>query len=83
MKCIIEDCYSDAKDRKYFFIDEPMCDLHYAGYLEWLLDSLNIEVSAEMAESSFEKYKIELKPLRPSPAKPKPKQPVSGFKMKM
>ncbi len=83
MECIFEECNCVAEERKYFFDDEPMCIMHYAGYLEWLMDSFNVEVSAERAESSFEKYKIALKPF-PAPPKPKPKKKAnSGFKMKM
>jgi hypothetical protein len=83
MECIFEGCICEAKEReKYFFEDEPMYDMHYAGYLEWLLDSFNVYVSTERAESSFEKYKIDLRPIVPRP-KPKKKKKTSSFRMKI
>ena len=84
MKCVIENCQCTAKVRDYFFDDEPLCYEHYCGYLEFLVESFNVKVTAETAESSFEKYKIELKPLPAPQPKPKPKkQSSSAFKMKM
>lgn len=85
MECIFEECNCIAKEReKYFFEGEPMCDMHYAGYLEWLLDSFNVYVSAERAESSFEKYKIDLRPITTKPRrKPKKKKVSSSFRIKM
>ncbi len=50
---MIDNCQCKAKERKYYLRYEPLCDMHYLGYLELLLDSLNIEVSNEKATSSF------------------------------
>ena len=82
MMCCVDGCRETGKDRKYFFEDEPFCNQHYAGYLESLVDGFKEEVDAERAESAYEKYKIELKPL-PAPPKSKPKKSSSTFKMKM
>ncbi len=83
MTCIIEECHCIGEDRDYFYPGLPLCDKYYAGYLEWLLDGIDITIDDPMADTAFEKYKIELKPL-PSPPKPKPKKKSSStFKMKM
>jgi len=80
MLCYINGCSEIGKDRKYFYVDEPFCNQHYAEYLESLVDDFEEEVDAKGAEGAYEKYKIELKPL-PAPRKAKTKKSSSTFKM--
>lgn len=82
MKCIIEECNCFAKDRDYFFENEPLCDIHYIGYLEYLVQSFNVAISDFRADDSFTKYKIELKPV-PVQKKLSSEVKSSSFKIKM
>ncbi len=81
--CIL--CSKTGKDRKYFFKGKPLCDEHSNGYLEYLIDGLVDEVTAESKNDAFEKYKIKLEP-KPAPIKPMPKPkptPYSSNPFKM
>ncbi|NOR55525.1 MAG: hypothetical protein GQ531_04900 [Sulfurovum sp.] len=83
MICCIDGCEETGEERKYFFKGMGLCIEHYAGYLVTIVDDFDTKVTVEKAESSFEKYKIVLKPIIPSPKpKPKPKSAVrSGMRM--
>lgn len=70
MSCIL--CTNSGKDRKYFFPGKLLCDEHYAGYLEYLVDDFEDEMTSSSKSSAFEKYKIRLEP-RPAPIKPMPR----------
>lgn len=61
-KCVL--CSESGRGRKYFFKGKPLCDKDYAGYLEFLLDELEEEVTSEDANSACKAYmlKLELKP---------------------
>lgn len=59
-KCVL--CASSAQVRKYFFKDMPLCDMHYAEYLEFLLDEMQSNVTSKSASSAFRKYKLTLEP---------------------
>ena len=83
MICCIDGCEESGKKRKYFFQGMLLCIEHYAGYLVAIVDDFDTKVTVESAESSFEKYKIVLKPILP-PQKPKlkPKSSISsGMRM--
>ena len=65
-KCTL--CGDSARTRKYFFQKQPLCDMHYAEYLEFLFNEMKAEVTAESAGSAFEHYRLTLEP-RPMTAK--------------
>ena len=66
MSCVI--CTKAGKARKYFFKGNPLCDKDYIGYLEFLLDDSEEQVTTESAESAFAEYKLSLDPA-PEPIK--------------
>lgn len=85
MSCVL--CGKTAKERKYFFPGEPLCDEHYAGYLEYVIDGFEDEMTSSEVSSAFEKYKISLVPkpkpiIKPMP-KPSPSPYSSPYKMGM
>ena len=57
-KCIL--CADTAEERKYFFEDEPLCEMHYAEYLEFLIDDMKEDVTSKGASTAFNKYKLTL-----------------------
>ena len=59
-KCIL--CADTAQVRKYFFKEEPLCTMHYAEYLEVLIEEKKSTVTSNEASSAFEKYKLTLEP---------------------
>ena len=59
-KCIL--CADLAQERKYFFKEEPLCTLHYAEYLEFLIEEKGYTITADDASSAFSKYKLTLEP---------------------
>jgi len=70
-KCIL--CTNRGEERKYFLENEPMCDIHYIGYLEFLLDDSEEEVTAEDANNAYEGYKLSME-LKPRPLSEKEKE---------
>jgi len=63
MICCMNRCHKLGKERKYFVENEMICEHHYNGFMEKFIDCLQIEVSKEFKESTFEKYKVELIPM--------------------
>jgi len=59
-RCIL--CADAARERKYFFKEEPLCTLHYAEYLEFLIEEKEHTITADDASSAFNKYKLTLEP---------------------
>lgn len=59
-KCIL--CADSAQERKYFFKEKPLCTLHYAEYLEFLIEEKRHTITADDASSAFSKYKLTLEP---------------------
>jgi hypothetical protein len=61
--CIL--CSDLAQERKYFFKEKPLCAMHYAEYLEVLIENLNIEFGGDDAASAFNAYRqtLEAMPL--------------------
>ncbi len=80
--CIL--CTKVGKKRRYFFQDAPLCDADYASYLEYLVDDMEDEVTAESARSAFEKHKITLEP-KPAPVvvKKEDKKPSKARRSRM
>jgi hypothetical protein len=78
--CIL--CLSVGKERRYFFPGKPLCDLHYSGYLEYVIEEFEEEVTTSNRESAYGKYKITLEP-KPASVKQKsaPSTYRSPFKM--
>ena len=60
MECIL--CADTAQERKYFFKEKPLCTMHYAEYLEVLLEEKKSNVTSSEAKSAFDKYKLTLEP---------------------
>jgi hypothetical protein len=80
-------CTKTGISRSYSYEEELVCDEHYIGVLEALLNEVGEEVTADHVKSTFEKYKIKLEP-KPASIKPMPKpKPTpyrkSPFKMGM
>lgn len=65
-KCIL--CTDVAEERKYFFKAKPLCTMHYAEYMEFLVDEMENKVTEEDASTAFNSYKLTLEP-RPLTAK--------------
>jgi len=59
-KCIL--CADLAQARKYFFDDKPLCTMHYAEYLEFLIEEKEQIITLSDASSAFSKYKMTLEP---------------------
>jgi hypothetical protein len=59
-KCIL--CADLAQVRKYFFNDKPLCTMHYAEYLEFLIEEKDHPITADDASAAFSKYKLTLEP---------------------
>jgi len=59
-KCIL--CADSARERKYFFKEEPLCTMHYAEYLEFLIEEKGHTITVDDASSAFNKYKLTLEP---------------------
>ena len=59
-KCIL--CADVARTRKYFFKDKPLCTMHYAEYLEVLIEEKKSNVTSSEAKSAFSRYKLKLEP---------------------
>ncbi len=59
-KCIL--CADVAQERKYFFKEKPLCTMHYAEYLEVLLEEKKSNVTSSEAKSAFNRYKLTLEP---------------------
>jgi hypothetical protein len=59
-KCIL--CGDTAQTRKYFFKEKPLCSMHYAEYLEVLIEDKEHTITADDATSAFSKYKLTLEP---------------------
>ncbi len=73
--CIL--CTSIGKNRKYFFKSKPLCDTDYITYLEFLIQSMNENVTSESANDAFSALENSLK-LAPTPKPmpmPKPVEP--------
>jgi len=60
MECIL--CADTAQERKYFFKEKPLCTMHYAEYLEVLLEEKKSNVTSSEAKSAFSRYKLTLEP---------------------
>lgn len=78
-------CTNIGKERKLFFPGKPMCDQHYIGYLEFLIEDFEDEITDSDKQSTYERYKIKLEP-KPVPIKPIPKPkptPYSSNPFKM
>jgi len=60
-ECIL--CTYRAKERKYFFKDNPLCTMHYAEYLEVLIGNLEGTVGGDEASSAFSAYMKTLEPI--------------------
>lgn len=79
---------SPGTDRRYFFPGKALCDLHYARFLEFVIDGFEEEITSSSVSSAYEKCKNKLEP-KPGPIKPmpKPKKPTlygsNSFKMGM
>ena len=59
-KCIL--CGDTAQTRKYFFEEKPLCSMHYAEYLEVLIEDKEQTITTDDASSAFNKYKLTLEP---------------------
>lgn len=59
-KCIL--CKDTARERKYFFKGKQLCSMHYAEYLEVLIEDKEHSITSDDASSSFNKYKLTLEP---------------------
>ena len=59
-KCIL--CADAARERKYFFKEEPLCTMHYSEYLEFLIEEKGHRITVDDASSAFSKYKLTLEP---------------------
>jgi hypothetical protein len=59
-KCIL--CADTAQERKYFFKEQPLCTMHYAEYLEVLIEEKKSNVTSSEAKSAFNRYKSKLEP---------------------
>jgi len=55
VECIL--CADLAEERKYFFKDKPLCAMHYAEYLEVLIENLDIEFGGDDTASAFNEYR--------------------------
>ena len=60
-ECIL--CADLAQERKYFFKEKPLCAMHYAEYLEVLIENLDIEFGGDDAASAFNEYRQTLEPV--------------------
>jgi hypothetical protein len=59
-KCIL--CGDTARERKYFFKSKPLCSMHYAEYLEFLIDDKGYDITSDNSSNAFNKYKLSLEP---------------------
>ena len=59
-KCIL--CADIAQVRKYFFKEKPLCTMHYAEYLEVLIEEKNSDITSSEASSAFNRYRLTLEP---------------------
>ena len=59
-ECIL--CADMAQERKYFFKGKPLCSMHYAEYLEVLIESSDIVVTGDDAFNAFYEYRQTLEP---------------------
>jgi len=59
-KCIL--CADVARIRKYFFKDKPLCTMHYAEYLDVMIEDKEYPITSEDASSAFNRYKLTLEP---------------------
>ena len=59
-KCIL--CADSARTRKYFFKNQALCIMHYAEYLEFLIEEKGHRITVDDASSAFSKYKLTLEP---------------------
>jgi len=59
-KCIL--CADTAQTRKYFFKDKPLCTMHYAEYLDVMIEDKEYTITGDDASSAFSKYKLTLEP---------------------
>lgn len=59
-KCIL--CADTARTRKYFFKDKPLCTMHYAEYLDVMIEDKEYTITSDDASSAFAKYKLTLEP---------------------
>ena len=70
-KCIL--CADTAQERKYFFKGEPLCFMHYAEYLDVMIEDKEYTITSDDSTSAFEKYKLTLEPTPLSESKRKEK----------
>ena len=61
MECIL--CADMAQERKYFFMGKPLCTMHYAEYLEVLIESLECTFGGADAANAFHEYRQTLEPV--------------------
>ena len=61
MECIL--CADMAQERKYFFMGKPLCTMHYAEYLEVLIESLDCSFGGADASNAFYEYRQTLEPV--------------------
>ena len=61
MECIL--CADIAQERKYFFMGKPLCTMHYAEYLEVLIESLECTFGGSDAANAFNEYRQTLEPV--------------------
>ena len=59
-KCIL--CADMAQERKYFFKGKPLCSMHYAEYLEVLIESSDSVFTGDDAFNAFYDYRQTLEP---------------------
>ena len=59
-KCIL--CADIARTRKYFFKEQPLCTMHYAEYLDVMIEDKEYTITSDDASSAFSKYKLTLEP---------------------